>query len=115
MAAVLSLEFDQALAVHYDTMLGVREATLYQSGKPIRSFGEEDELWAPTDCNGAALPDAPRCPSSEIPKDADYDFVWDGIDAGIEVAGFGGWLTAYDLTAGFHGDDLLWQRNGSIP
>ncbi len=110
LAKALSLEFGKAIATHFDEMLQVREATLYCCGESIRSFGEWDELWAPTDCNGDAIPGAPRCPSSEIPEDADYDFVWDGIDAGLEVAGFQSWLPTDGLLQVARKEDLIWER-----
>jgi hypothetical protein len=110
----LSQEFGKAVAVHFDEMLQVRDATLYQQGEFIRSFGEEDELWAPMDGNGDVLPDAPRCPGSAIPDDEEYAFVWDGIDASLAAAGFRSWLPDGWLTEVAAQDNLIWERAGVV-
>jgi hypothetical protein len=93
-------------------MLQAREATLYQEGELIRSFGEEDELWAPMDANGDERPDAPRCPGSAVPEDEEYAFVWDGIDAGLEAAGFRSWLPPDGLLHVASQENLIWERAG---
>jgi hypothetical protein len=111
-ARVLSLTFVKALAVHFNDMLNIREASLYQEGKLIRWFGEEDELWAPMDGKGDVLPDAPRCPGSAVPEDENYAFVWDGIDAGLEAGGFRGWLPTGGLLYVADRDNLIWERQG---
>jgi hypothetical protein len=109
LADALSKEFDKAVAVHYDEMLQVYQSSLCQEGKWIRSFGEEDELWAPMDENGDEIADAPRCPGHAIPEGEDFAFVWDGIDAGLEAAGFRSWLPS-SLHEAAHQDALIWQR-----
>jgi hypothetical protein len=116
LAKELSVEFGKAVAVHFHDMLQVRETTLYQGGESIRSFGEQDELWAPMDDNGEELPDAPRCPGYAVPDGAEYTFVWDGIDAGLEAAGFRSWLPT---SAGLwplqiaQREALIWERPGT--
>jgi hypothetical protein len=114
LAKALSLEFGKAVAVHFDEMLQVRDATLYQQGEFIRSFGEEDELWAPMDVHGDVLPDAPHCSGSAVPEDEEYAFVWDGIDAGLEAAGFRSWLPADGLMYVAAQDNLIWERSGVV-
>lgn len=113
LAKSFSLEFGKAVAVHFDEMLQVRDATLYQRGELLRSFGDEDELWAPMDDNGDVLADAPRCPGSAVPEDEEYAFVWDGIDAGLDAAGFRAWLPADGLMYVVGQDNLIWERAGA--
>jgi hypothetical protein len=116
LANALSLDFEKAVAVHFDEMLQVRDATLYHRGEMIRCFGEEAELWAPMDANGDALPDALRCPATAVPDGEEYAFVWDGIDAGLEAAGFRSWLsTSAGLWPGHvaRRDDLIWKRSSA--
>ena len=110
LAEALSLEFGKAVAAYYDKTCDSREATLYQNGEAIRSFGEEDELWAPTDDEGHEIPGAPRRAPKDVPEDEDYVFVWDGIDAALEAAGFRSWLTDDDLTHVGGPEKLIWER-----
>jgi hypothetical protein len=112
LAKELSRTFAKAVAVHFDDMFQVQESTLYQDGESIRSFGEEDELWAPTAENGEVAPDAPRCPGNAVPGDEEYALVWDGIDAGLEAAGFRSWLPEGGLLDVSDQDNLIWERSG---
>jgi hypothetical protein len=66
------------------------------------------------DGNGDALPDAPRCPGSAVPDDEEYAFVWDGIDAGLEAAGFRSWLPDGGLMYVAAQDNLIWKRAGVV-
>jgi hypothetical protein len=111
LAMALSLKFGKAVAVHMVDNVQIRESTLYEEGKLVRSFGEEDELWAPMDENGDELPGAPCCQSSAIPEGEDYAFVWDGIDAGLEAAGFRSWFRDSVLEAA-RKKALIWERTG---
>jgi hypothetical protein len=114
LAKELSRTFVKAVAVHCDDMFQVWVSTLYQEGEQIRSFGEEDEFWARMDENGEVAPDAPRCPGKAVPEDEEeeYAFVRDGIDAGLEAAGFRSWLPDGGLLYVSDQDNMIWERSG---
>lgn len=113
LAKELSRKFVKAIAVHFMDDIGgdFRLAKLYRRGKLIRSFDEKDELYVLADSEGNALPNAPWCPYSAIPDGAPYQFVWDGIDAALEAAGFGGWLPSAGLWYECW-EDLIWEYQG---
>jgi hypothetical protein len=112
LAEALSLKFGKAVAVHSEEMMQVRDASFYRHGELIGLFGEEDERWAPTDENGEVLPDAQLCPGHAVPEGEEYEFVWDGIDAGLEAAGFRSWLPVGGLMSIARRENLIWERQG---
>jgi hypothetical protein len=110
LAEELSRYIAKAVAVHFDEMLQVREATLYQEGELIQSFGEEDEFWAPKEANGDVLPDGSPCPQSAVPE-SEGDVFWDGIDAGLQAAGFWSLLPAGRFMYVADPENLIWERS----
>jgi hypothetical protein len=114
LAKELSRKFVKAVAVHFmDDMGGdCRHASLYRGGKLIRSFDEKDELYVLADSKGKALPNAPWCPWKDIPEGEQCIFVWDGIDAALEAAGFGGLLCGEGLWERVDQKDQIWEYQG---
>jgi hypothetical protein len=112
LADEISLDFGTAVAVHYDNMVGVRNATLSQEGEPIQYFGEADEIWAPIGSNGEPRTTGPRYPGNSAPRGIECARIRDAIDAALETAGFHRWLTAQTLHEVAYRDQPLWQRPG---
>ena len=116
LADELSVEFGTAVAVHYDDQIGARAAMLSRDGEPVRSFGEEDEVWVPYGRDGELVMDGPRYPGNAVPEDVECDCVWNGIDAALEGAEFRKWLSAHKLAAevaySTFREPPLWQRAG---
>jgi hypothetical protein len=90
LAGALSAEFGAALAVHYDDRSGVESAELFRAGAPVAELEESGE--------GTWVPVGPRYPAGVIPSGVACVCVRDGVEAGLEAAGFG-WLTADELRA----------------
>jgi hypothetical protein len=117
LADELSLAFGTAVTVHYDDQVGVRAAMLSRGGEPVRHFGEADEVWVPYGEDGEVLTGGPRYPGNAVPQDVECDCIRNGIDAALEAAGFGKWLTARKLAAdaaysAFREGPPWWQRPG---
>jgi hypothetical protein len=54
-------------------------------------------VWTPMNDRGYPVADGPRYPGNAIPRDVECDCVRQAIDAGLDAAGFAGWLTAAGL------------------
>lgn len=113
LAAVLSVDFVSALAVHYDDRCGVKTALLYRAGSAVREYGDSDEVWTPMDEQGYPVADGPQYGGDAIPPDVECDCIRQAIDAGLEEAGYRRWLSAADLRE-WSGSEGLWlaQRPG---
>jgi hypothetical protein len=106
LAAVLSEEFGAALAVHHDDRGGVESAELFRAGSPAPEVEAEDD-------NGYLIPVGPRYPAGVLPAGVACVCVREGIDAGLEEAGFAHWLTAAELREWACSDDRwLAERPG---
>jgi hypothetical protein len=80
---------------------------------PVRYFGEQDEIWVPYGEDGKLVTDGPRYPGDAVPEDIECDCIWNGIDAGLEAAGFCNWITAQKLAVEVaYANRPLWQRSG---
>ena len=109
----LSLDFDTAVAVHYDDQVGERWAAVAHNGEPLRQFGDADEVWVPYGENGELVLDGPRYPGDALPEDIECDCIRNGIDAALEAARFHRWLTCRDLVQiAACRDDPVWRRPG---
>jgi hypothetical protein len=85
MVAELSPQCSHLLHITYDDGCGIREATIYEAGIPVRSFGEGDELWVPVDESGYPITDAPALGPDDLDDDDEYDCVRCGIAAALDV------------------------------
>lgn len=108
----LSLEYNTAVAVHYDDQVSERLAVVARNGEPLRRCGKADEVWVPYGENGKVVKDGPRYPGDALPKDIECDCVRNGIDAALEVAGFHEWLTCRKMVKLACRDNPLWRRLG---
>jgi hypothetical protein len=97
LAAEMSARVGIALAAHYDDRCGVKAASLFREGAFVREFGEADEVWAPVDEQGEPNLDGPRYPGNALPADEECDCIRQAIDAGLQSAGFNGWVSASSL------------------
>jgi len=93
LATSLSHAFD-ALFVLWDDRVGTRVSALYQSGKLIREFGPEDELWVPLNDDGRAMTERPPLCASELDEDGEYETSVNAIALGLREIGAGTAWTA---------------------
>src|SRR5262249_44738375 len=110
----LSLDFDTAVAVHYDDQVSERLAAVARDGDPLRQFGEPDEVWVPDGVSGEPDPSGPRYAGDAVPDDVECDCIRNGIDVALEAAGFQGWMTARGLVQVAYRDDPVWRRPGVV-
>jgi hypothetical protein len=110
----LSLDFETAVAVHYDDQVGERFAAVAHNGDPLRQFGDPDEVWVPYGENGELVLDGPRYRGDALPEDVECDCVRNGIDAALEAAWLHGWLTCRDLVqVAASRKEPVWRRPGT--
>jgi hypothetical protein len=108
----LSLNFGTAVAVHFDDQVSERLAAVAQDGEPFRQFAAVDEVWVPYGENGELVLDGPRFSGAALPGDLECDCIRNGIDAALEAAQFGGWMTSGKLVDVACRNDPVWRRPG---
>jgi hypothetical protein len=92
--------------------VGRQFAAVAWEGEPLRQFGAVDEVWVPFGDDGELVLNGPRFSGEALPDDVECDCICNGIDAALEAAGFGGWMTSEGLVDVACRDDPVWRRPG---
>lgn len=83
----LSRKLGKTLVVRYYSTTCYHSASMYEHGKRLSSFGEDDEIWVPLDEEGRHILDAGMFKLSELDDEVEYDTLRTAIDLGLQAMG----------------------------
>jgi hypothetical protein len=94
------------IALFYDNRCSIRSGVLYNRGRRVQVFGDDDSWWVPYGEDGQLLLDGPRYRFSELRPDVEYDCILSAIDAGLEAVGARAFVDAELVKRAFCYDGL---------
>lgn len=101
-ASYISTILNKALVIRYDDRVGHRTSALYENGRLVITFGENDEIWVMLDDDGNPIIDGSKFTAVQVDAviksgDVEFETIRNSIELGLEAFGHGNWEEVFDF------------------